>query len=112
MSKPVAPRPLTIAPVLDLLAARECSRAAAPIGENCTTPGCMRAVAEAAGVDRRVVHRWAREGLTIDRADQLAAALDLHPILVWGVAAWNAAVEAHDDELDRRAVNRALVARG
>lgn len=63
----------------------------------------MRAVSEATGVARRLFYRWAREGVTLAIADRLAVALDVHPSAVWGVDGWNAAVDAHDEELDRRA---------
>lgn len=62
----------------------------------------MRAVAEATGLYRRVLYRWRRAGLSIAMADRIAVGLGVHPSTIWGVAAWNAAVALHDEELDRR----------
>lgn len=102
---PGAIRPLPLGPVLELLANRDCSRAAGG-GGHCTRPGCMRAVAEATGVHRRLLHRRARAGVTIAQADRIAVGLEVHPSVIWGGAAWNAALDAHDEELERRARRR------
>jgi hypothetical protein len=52
--------------------------------------GRVRLVAEAVGVTRRTVFRWARDGLTWGAADKAACALGLHPSSVWGRDWWAA----------------------
>ena len=41
-------------------------------------------MARIAGVTQRNVIRWQTNGITVDRADRLAATLGLHPLNVWG----------------------------
>lgn len=59
-------------------------------------------IADVTGVNRRSVHRWAKEGgIPVDRADDVACAFGKHPSEVWGAAYYDAA-----DEFDRRIEER------
>lgn len=46
-------------------------------------------------MSRREVQRWKSGGLTVFAADRIAAALNTHPVELWGLAAWNAAQADH-----------------
>ncbi|HEU5151117.1 MAG TPA: hypothetical protein VFU19_11500 [Iamia sp.] len=39
-------------------------------------------------MNRRNVHRWRHEGLTVAQADHLAILLGHHPSAIWGDAWW------------------------
>lgn len=53
-------------------------------------------IARLVGVDRVTVMRWRQKGcLTIDAADRLACALDLHPIVIWGDDYVNLPISKH-----------------
>lgn len=96
------PRSLSLAPVLARLADESCSRALDPDPtRRCHTVGCVRAVAEHVGISRRTLHRYASKGVTIDQAERIADALGTHPADLWGVAAWNVALDESDAALAR-----------
>lgn len=58
-------------------------------------PAPMTALAAIVGLDRRTLHRWAREGVPLYSADAVAAACGLHPHDVWGPE-WFAASHRQD----------------
>lgn len=101
MSRPLSPRALTLAPVLERLAGTPCSAHARSGETRCWELGCDTAVAEAVGRSRRVVQRWKHDGITIDMADEIAVALGAHPIELWGSTAWNHAQLVHEAALGR-----------
>jgi hypothetical protein len=64
------------------------ARQARPDLANAPTPNDPGAwndarLAEVLGVPLRYISRWRKAGLTVHRADRLAAALNLHPALLW-----------------------------
>lgn len=48
------------------------------------------------GTSVACVRRWQKRGLTIKAADQVAAALDEHPVVIWGPEWWEG---LQDDDL-------------
>lgn len=52
-------------------------------------------LARTAGVPPHSIYRWKREGLTINGADLIAAALGHHPVQIWGNEFFQAGTSCH-----------------
>lgn len=102
MPPPCPPRVLPFDPILDRLAERLRAPFHPPGGDPRAELGSDGAIADALGHSRRQVQRWKREGLTVIKADEIAVAIDAHPIELWGAALWDAACDLHDEELARQ----------
>ena len=81
---------LPLAPLLDAVRRHSRPRLA---GDGMLLSGTAL-VAEACGVTKRTVQRWAQAGLTWDAADKAACSLGLHPASVFGRAWWDDVAEA------------------
>jgi hypothetical protein len=64
---------------------------------NTGVPAPITSLAEKVGVQHRTLLRWRNEGgVPLSKADGVAIALGRHPVEVWGIGAWLAAVHEYD----------------
>lgn len=78
--RPRLERPFPMQPLLELVRAR-CGKDGGDGYRGLVSP--LVVIAELARVDRRTVHRWRHEGLTLEVADDVAVRLGFHPSEVW-----------------------------